>query len=164
MDDKVRESLEVALAEAMRRKEDMERTIAGLRDMLGVSESTVAGSSRSGVATPPAPDADPSSLVFDGEFYSMSVSKATQALLAKFTQQKRPLKTDDIMAALKKGRATVKSESVLYRALWRDPALHNTGKGRWGLKSWYPNAPKRSKTALASEPEGEGEEAQEVPS
>lgn len=161
MDDKVREGLEVALAEAMRRKEEMERTIASLRDMLGVAASVPTQGNGSAGGTPtPAVDADPSSLVFEGEFYSMSATKATRALLAKFEQQKRPLKTDDILRAIKKGGVSTSSSSVLYRSLWRDDALHNVGKGRWGLRSWYPHSPKRSK-APPEGPESEAEEPQE---
>lgn len=156
MDDKVREGLEVALAEAMRRREEMERTITSLREMLGVVPSASAGTpQKSSVA--PAADADPSSLVFEGEFYSMSATKATRALLAKFEQQKRPLKTDEILRAIKKGGVSTSSSSVLYRSLWRDNALHNVGKGRWGLAAWYPHAPKRSKNAPVEEAEAEEE-------
>jgi hypothetical protein len=146
----------------MRRKDEMERTIASLRDMLGAEAPVTAPGNGSPGSRTPAVDADPSSLVFEGEFYSLSATKATRALLSKFDQQKRPLKTDDILRAITKGGVSISSSSVLYRSLWRDDALHNVGKGRWGLRAWYPHAPKRSK-APPDGAEVEAEEPQEQP-
>jgi hypothetical protein len=100
---------------------------------------------------------DPVTGVREGQFYGMSGPKASKALL-RLVGRDRPLKTQEIFDAIRKGGVTqIQNANTLYRSLTRDPELHNVGRGRWGLTEWYPNARRK---AGAAPDDGAGPESQ----
>ena len=121
------------------------------RRLLGVSEDAAAQSPAKANA-PAGSRRDPMAEVSEGEFYGMSGPKATRALLERMGRS-HPLKTREIFNAVKKGGVNVSSENVLYRSLFRESGqFHNVGRGVWGLRAWYPNAPLRSSKKGNGEP------------
>jgi hypothetical protein len=102
-------------------------------------------------ALPSAPPAgqltnDVLSLVYDQEFFGWTMPKAAAEVLRRWSPEPhhRPLKTGELMEALRKGGLTIKESRVLYRSLYTAPRLKLIKGGRWGLAQWYP--PERNKT------------------
>lgn len=78
----------------------------------------------------------------------MSGPKAARALMEKFGRE-RPLKTEEIFTAIKKGGVQVQSQQGLYRSLFRDPKFTKVGMSLWGLSVWYPAAARKAAKADA---------------
>lgn len=107
------------------------------------------GGGDGGVEAPPLDaHADPVAVVRDGEFFGMSGPKAAKALMEKFGRE-RPLKTEEIFSAIKKGGVQVQSQQGLYRSLFRDPKFTKVGTSLWGLSAWYPAAARKAAKADA---------------
>ncbi|HEU0131363.1 MAG TPA: hypothetical protein VFQ85_10290 [Mycobacteriales bacterium] len=81
-------------------------------------------------------------LVYENEFYGKSMPKAAEMVLLRWSPpgHTRPLKTTQLVAALRKGGLAVADAKSLYRALYGASKFHPVGGGLWGLRSWYPDS------------------------
>jgi uncharacterized coiled-coil protein SlyX len=165
------EALEAELAEAQRERERLDVVITYLSERLGTVPPPTTPDSPA-QKPPGSPTAHPMSVVSEGEFFGMSAPKAAIVLMDRIGRS-RPLKTDEIFTAVKRGGVSIGNSGSLYRSLFRDPRFHKVGRGLWGLSKWYGNAAtaKGAKGQPAepdvSEPEPEGPnepETQEPPS
>jgi DNA-directed RNA polymerase delta subunit len=50
---------------------------------------------------------------------------------------KRPLKTEAIYRAIRKGGVDIKDAGILYRSINRSTQFQKVGRGLWGLAEWY---------------------------
>jgi hypothetical protein len=94
----------------------------------------------SGALSSAALHGDPAAAVREGQYFGLSAPKAAKALLERFGRE-RPMKTDEIFAAITKGGVKIGSAATLYRSLSRDKTFFRVGRrraGRWGLAEWYP--------------------------
>src|SRR5438270_12475647 len=105
MDPTLREALQRELEEATKNRADLDAVIRYLRGRLGLTEETEAVSE--GRQPIPA-GADPAAFVSPNQFFNQSAPRAAKALLERIGRE-RPLKTDEIFAALKKGGVKVSS-------------------------------------------------------
>lgn len=137
-------ALQGALDVAVRDRSELDQLIGYLSRRLGVS---VPAAEATASASPPtthiAPNADPSALVADGEFFGQSATKATKALMAKLGHT-RPLKTNEIFDAIMKGGVRIANAEVLYKSLARSDDFLRVAKGTWGLAEWYPERIRRT--------------------
>jgi hypothetical protein len=158
MDEEQRKQvLKAELDDAVRQRDDLDTYIAVLAKRLGVEVPgrSAGGEAENGQSATIA--GDPVAGVREGQFYGMSGPKASKALL-RLVGRDRPLKTQEIFDAIRKGGVTqIQNANTLYRSLTRDPELHNVGRGRWGLTEWYPNARRK---AGAAPDDGAGPESQ----
>lgn len=97
---------------------------------------------------------DPLELVYPNEFVGMSLSKAAEEVLKRFSPppQRRPLKTPVLTDAIRKGGLEVKSPSNLYRSLHKHSRFHSLKSGLWGLAEWYPDAVRQQTKVPAPTP------------
>ena len=140
MDDVKRDALQAALDEAEEEHEQLESVIKYLRGKLGIEGDKSPEVIKMPPGTLPPVVGNAASAVGESEFYGLSAPKAAREVLNRVGRA-RPLKTDEIFEAIKKGGVQISSSEVLYRSLFRDRIFHRVGRGRWGLRAWYPNAP-----------------------
>lgn len=153
MDDKQREALEAFLGQLEEEAKNLAVTIDTLREKLGRKAPTGKIVSDGLPRLTASANTDPGSLVTEGEFFGYSGTKATKLLLERIGRA-RPLRTEEIYAAITKGGVKIGGQGTLYKVLHRDAdTFHNLGRGRWGLKVWYP----ASKTRASSPDEGRDE-------
>lgn len=140
MDESERQSLLATLAVARRDRKELDQLIGYLARRLGVTDDgfeSEFGDSGGGAAPTP-PNVIPSTLVADGEFFGMSATKASKALLEKLGRT-RPLKTREIFDAITKGGVRLANAETLYKSLQRSKEFELVQKGTWGLSVWYGN-------------------------
>jgi hypothetical protein len=142
MDEVRRQALLDELTDARAERDRLTAYIEALSVRLGVGstpEPPVNEVAADGVA--PTTN-DPSTLVYPGEFVGMSLPKASEEVLRRFSPKphRRPLRTAVLAAALRKGGLDVESPRVLYRSLFGHSRFHKLaeGRGMWGLTEWYP--------------------------
>lgn len=144
MDEAVRTALEDELKEALRQREKLDVVISYLNERLGgqalPSSNEASPPEGSGIVNL---SAEPAASVREGEFFGMSSPEATRRLLEKFGRT-RPMKTDEIFAAITKGGVRIQNAGTLYRSLTRDRDFLRVGRGVWGLSEWYPASARRS--------------------
>ncbi len=133
-----RQAFLTALEAAVRERSELDALIEALARRAGVPVPEGSTSSSSGHSAPAAPDADPASLVADGEFFGQSATKAARAVLERLGRT-RPLKTPEIYEAITKGGVKIKDMEVLYKSLQRSQVFLRVAKGTWGLSEWYPD-------------------------
>lgn len=155
MDESTREALKRELEEAVRQKARLDVVIQYLQGRMGITAESESEGDREKPQQVSAAT-DPVAAVTASEFYGMSAPKATRELLNRMGRT-RPLKTDAIFIALKKGGVDISSKEVLYRSLFRDESFHKVGRSIWGLAAWYPNAVRRSKREATADEEVEGD-------
>lgn len=164
MDEQRRQMFLAELEDAIRERDELDTFIAVLAKRLGIeipqraNDSAVADKSPTGHAT-----GDPVAAVTEGQFFGKSGPKASKELLEMFGPS-RPLKTDEIFQAVKKGGVQIGSAGTLYRSLTRDGAFLRVGRGRWGLAEWYPEAAKRKAGAPTEDGPQDREESPEAQS
>ena len=156
MDDTTRETLKRELEEAVRQKARLDVVIQYLQARMGITGEADPESQEKQQQQAIGAGVDPVAAVTASEFYGMSAPKATRELLGRMGRT-RPLKTDVIFKAIKKGGVEISSKEVLYRSLTRDDSFHKVGRSIWGLAAWYPNAVRRSKRDAIIDDEAEGE-------
>ncbi len=143
------QAFRTALEAAVRERDELNVLITHLARRAGVAVPTE-GPMSAGRVSAPAPDADPSALVADGEFFGQSATKATKALLAKLGRT-RPLKTAEIFTAIMKGGVKIANTETLYKSLARSDEFLRVAKGTWGLAEWYPERVRKNARADQSE-------------
>jgi len=136
------------LADLRKKREEIDRAIAGIEIVLGLAPSSASAS----VATTHGHSA--SGDLGEDAFFGMSIAEAAK----KYLQfKKKPQTTQVIAAALKAHGLQNASESfsntvgsVINRNAdpSNNPTFVRVGRATWGLKSWYPNhKPKPAKPA-----------------
>lgn len=149
MDEQQRSALTSLLDEKVKERDELNSFIAVTSKMLGIPEpSGGQPAGEQGTQTLPlgALNGEPSAAVVEGEYFSFSAPKAARALLEKFGRS-RPMKTEEIYAAITKGGVKIGSSGGLYRSLTRDKTFLRVGRGRWGLAEWYPESARRAAQA-----------------
>jgi hypothetical protein len=147
MDEARRIALTAELEDAKRERDILDGYIEGLMIRLGVQVED-GGQPDPGLAAPGVNGQlsnDVLSLVWDQEFHGWTMPKAAVEVLRRWSPEPhhRPLKTGELLDALRKGGLIIKDSRVLYRSLYTTPRLKNIKGGRWGLAAWYP--PDRNK-------------------
>ncbi len=141
MDDTRRAALKAELEAALDQRAELDVVIKYLRDRLGLPDD--ADTARVEVPAESAPQGlEPEAAVTPGEFFGMSGPAAARMLLERFGRT-RPLKTEQIFSAIKKGGVKIQSSQGLYRSLFRDPRFTRVSKSTWGLAEWYPDPPRK---------------------
>lgn len=129
------------LAEAVKKRDELNTFIKVLQEMLGLSEAIPSQQTSSSTHTPetgPSGDIiDPASVVYPGLFFGKSQTQATKILLERV---KRPLKVKAIVECLDKGGLKVGGKSPvvnLWGVLNRSKDFVNVPKAGCGLSDWY---------------------------
>lgn len=142
MDEGRKQVLLAELEDAKAERADLDAFIQVLSARLGIETS---GDDHVPVTTPAGPgqlpvSADPLDLVYANEFVGFSFPKAAETVLSRWSPapHQRPLKTTQLVAALRKGGLDVKDSRQVYRALWNATRFHNLKGGAWGFAAWYP--------------------------
>lgn len=152
MDESTKTALEKELAGAVRQREQLDAVISYLSGRLGVDVASGGRADQQDQSSSPSVDhqAEPAASVREGEFFGMSSPDASRRLLEKFGRT-RPMKTDEIFAAITKGGVKIQNSPTLYRSLTRDPSFLRVGRGVWGLADWYPASARKSAQANADD-------------
>lgn len=158
MDEATRAGLQIALKEAIRQREQAETTITFLSERLGGIPQLV-GSEEGDANGQDARQVGPLD-IREGQFFGQSSTKAVYAVLERAGQD-RPLKTAELLDYIRRGGVKLGGrtpEQSLYRSLARDARFFNIGRGRWGLRAWYPDSVTRKggKPATADEASSDG--------
>lgn len=146
MDDGTKQTLQAELTEVVRQRDQLDVVIRYMSDRLGVPVPSAGSPSQQAEhhsAGAVDHHADPAASVRDGEFFGMSSPEASRLLLEKFGRT-RPMKTDEIFAAITKGGVKIQNPPTLYRSLTRDATFLRVGRGVWGLAEWYPASARKS--------------------
>ena len=133
------------LADLKAKREAIDKTIAGVEQMLGQAPSGM-------VSTIPVGASED---IKDDSFFGMSIAEATKKLLS---MKKKPLSTQDIADILIRGGMTHSSEKFantvgagLNRLDKNDGGIVNISRGKWGLAEWYPGKRKNKKNDAEEE-------------
>lgn len=141
---------QAVLADLEAKREQLDAAIAGIRVMLGVSESDAAGAGEpaktSGGTKASGVVAANGTVVATDTFFGLSTSQAVRKFLS---MTKRPQAPRAIADALHHGGQVhaVDQKTAytnVYTALKRgkDSDFSQTRNGEWGLAEWYTNKPK----------------------
>jgi hypothetical protein len=127
------------LAEAIRKRDELNTFIKVLQEMSGATAAPDAQSADSEAPDRPSPDVgDPASVVYPGMFFGKTQPQAARLLLDRVH---RPLKTRIIVELLEKGGMTVggkKPAINLWGILDRNREIFIlVPKAGWGLVDWY---------------------------
>jgi len=167
MDEARRQALIAEREDAIRERERLDAVIEYLSIRLGVQVQDAEPDS--GLPTPPMTGQltnDVLALVYDQEFHGWTMPKAAAEVLTRWSPppHHRPLKTGELLDALRKGGLTIKDSRVLYRSLYTAPRFKNIKGGRWGLAAWYPAERNKNggKAAVAEPLEGIEDSGEEV--
>jgi hypothetical protein len=133
-----REGWQAVLDSALEERAELDSVIAYASRQLGIEAPQGPMADEGGNGGSVNLTGEPSASVVEGQFVGMSGPKAAKALLERFGRS-RPMKTDEIYAAVKKGGVNIGSSAALYRSLTRDDAFFKVARGRWGLSEWYPD-------------------------
>lgn len=144
MDEARRTALTAEYEDAKDERTRLDVYIQTLASRLGISEEdqvTEPGDGRS-AGQPGASGLtdDVASLVYANEFHGMSYPKAAEETLRRWSPSpvKRPIKTTQLVEALRKGGIDVKEPRPVYRSLYSSPRFYNLKGGQWGFAEWYP--------------------------
>jgi len=149
--------LEAALNQLLQERVDLDAAIRGLQKRLGrpVSPTPSVANGTSGASAAPQPMGE--AVVYRGEFYGLSVTKAAHKLLARVG---RPLKTPEIHDAFVKAGYPMKAKaprSNIYTALTRGRDFVRVLPDTWALAEWHPEiAAAQQEAAKAKKPKKRG--------
>jgi hypothetical protein len=152
---------QVLMAELEDAKEERERLDAFI-EVLSIRLGVPVGDAQPDNLTAPGPVGqltnDVLSLVYDQEFHGWTMPKAAAEVLRRWSPppHHRPLKTGELVDALRKGGLTISENRILYRSLYTAPRFKLIKGGLWGLREWYPA--ERNKTAHGRQEPLEGAE------
>lgn len=140
--------LEAVLQQLLQERAELDNLITALQKRMGkpVSESKLAISAR-----PVGIGVDPSSVVYRGAFFNLSVTKAAEKLLKTYG---RPLKTPEILRALQEAEyEKAKGEnarSIIYTALFRSRDFVKVLPDTWDLAERHPEAAAKKAEDMAA--------------
>jgi hypothetical protein len=132
------DALEAALKQLLHERAELDVMIAGLQRRLGKPVSAISVASPSATGPTGGPSAD--LVTYPGEFHLHSLPSATEKILRRVG---RPLKTMEILAALKRAEFEIKAKapvSNLYTALVRSPVFIKVRPNTWALSEWHPES------------------------
>ena len=163
MDDARTTVLKAELEDATRQRDRLNVYIEALRERLGLpldddqSQAEQPATPAAGGAGPLTDDVE--SLVYDNEFHGMKMPKAAEEVLRRWSPEpyRRPLKTTQLMHALRKGGLKIAEARVLYRSLYTAPRVERLEGGQWGLASWYAGGHRKPAAAKSNGSENDGE-------
>ena len=138
--------LEMALAQLIQERNDLDVAISALQKRLGRQVNTPAIAA-SGAAAASAPAGEV--VTYHGEFHSLPLTKATEQLLHRVG---RPLKTPQILKALQSASFEIRSKtprSSLYTTLKRSPLFVKVLPDTWDLAERHPQAAERKREETA---------------
>ncbi len=146
MDDARRTVLIEELEAAKKERDDLSAFIETLARRLGLSvgdddenPEDPARNGKQGSSSGPLTD-DAASLVYEHEFHGMTIPKASETLLARWSPppMQRPIKTTQLADALRKGGLSIEEPRTVYRSLYSASRFRKLKGGLWGLATWYP--------------------------
>lgn len=138
------------LADLLEKRANIDRAIAGVEALLGVS--SVAGGDTSGIGGQIAPGTSPNTA---GALLGLSITDAAKKVLAA---QRRPLRNPEMESFFKAGGLVLNSKdwantigAVLTRRSIEVGDIVKIDRGTWGLKEWYPGRSFKNKAEEAEE-------------
>ena len=149
--------IEAALNQLLQERVDLDAAIRALQKRLGlpVTAGATVSSGTSNAGFTPQPMAE--TVVYRGEFYGLSLPKASQKLLKRVG---RPLKTPEILDALVRAKYPFKAKaprSNIYTALARGKDFVRVLPDTWALAEWHPEiAAAKQEAAKAKKPKRRG--------
>ncbi len=129
------------LADAIRRRDELNAFIRVMQDMLGETEATPSTSAPQ-KSQPTGAPSDPLSVVYPGMFFGKTKPQAVEMLLRLVgsRERPRPLKLKTILECLKTSGMEITDKKPLVN-LWgtlnRNKDFVRAGKAGWGLAEWY---------------------------
>jgi hypothetical protein len=140
MDEARRQALIAERADVMRERNRLDAVLEYLDIRLGVQVEDAQPDPGLSTPAPVQLSNDVLSLIYDEEFHGWKMPKAAEEVLNRWSPEPhhRPLKTGELLAALRKGGLVIKESRILYRSLYTAPRFKLIKGGRWGLASWYP--------------------------
>ncbi len=146
------------LADMDAKKAALEAAIAGVRQMLGQSQSSVSSAMSVGGPTPT------SVVIRADEFFQMSIGDTTIKYL---NMVRKPQSTQEIATALESGGMTHTSKNwyqtvsgSLLRRESADGEIMRVKRGMWGLSTWYPGKARKLKKDNGIEDTSEKDKAE----
>lgn len=132
------------LADLERRRDELDRLIAGIRQVMGLAAGSPDGGAPGGGGGALVHRSEPGRELRNDAFFNMKAPEAVRAYLAHV---KRPQSIPEIVEALKAGGFITGAKDLynnLYTAILRmkDSGLVVKVHGKWGLAEWYPARPK----------------------
>jgi hypothetical protein len=139
--------LEAVLQQLLQERAELDNLITALQKRIGrpASESKLTMS-----ANPVGVGVSPTSVVYRGAFFNLSVTKAAEKLLKTFG---RPLKTPEILSAFQEAEYNLKGKharSVIYTALLRSRDFVKVLPDTWDLAERHPEAAAKKAEELAA--------------
>lgn len=164
MDETRRRVLLAELEDAKRELEGLGLFIETLSKRLGIDPDTSPTAEQAGPTDAAASTQEPSTLIYPNEFVGLSLPKAAEAVLMRFSPapNRRPLKTVELTNAIRKGGLQVANSSQLYRSLHKHARFRTVGRGVWGLDEWYPGPRKPSRQEQTVADSNDGADASSV--
>jgi hypothetical protein len=146
------------LADLLEKRANLDRAIAGVEALLGVS--SIVGGNSSGIGDPRAPGVSTNTA---GALLGLSITDAAKKVLGA---QRRPLRNPEIEDFFKSGGLVLNSKdwantigAVLTRRSTEVGDIVKIDRGTWGLKEWYPGRSFKTKGENGDKVEPETQEA-----
>jgi hypothetical protein len=141
------------LADLERRRDELDRLIAGIRHVMGLGGSSPEGAPGGGGGT--VHRGEPARELRSDAFFNMKAPEAVRSYLAIM---KRPQSIPEIVEGLRAGGFITGAKDLynnLYTAILRMKASGTVVKvhGKWGLAEWYPVRSKAKAKAEGAEKE-----------
>ena len=135
---------QAVLADLEKKRDDLDRAIAGIRLLIGLPQSSSPGPVSEPLigpsVGPPAPRSSGETRIPSDAFFGMSIPAAAHKFLS---MRKRPATSPEIAEALEAGGYPHQSSNLsntINTALTRNPDMFaKVKRGTWGLRSWYSN-------------------------
>lgn len=135
---------QAVLADLKKKREDLDRAIVGVEQLLGLPPSSNGDASIAPAATLSGPSPINDAQIREDAFFGMNIVSASQKYLE---MRKKPATPVEIATALIAGGLPTRSDrlhntvnSVLNRnAHSSSPIFAKVKRGTWGLRVWYPN-------------------------
>lgn len=142
---------EAVLEDLRAKRDELNTAIAAIERLVrgGASPKDSATNGEGASGSPPADGVEEVAVPIESKqlredtFFGLSATAAAKRYLGMV---KRPVLTQELVEALKKGGYLTNAAnfySNLYTTLKRSPDFTNLGKGKWGLSEWYPNRPRK---------------------
>ncbi len=130
--------IETALKQLLQERADLDAAIAALQKRLGRPVTATVALPLGASGGPGQPVGE--TVVYRGEFFNLSVTKAAEKLLRRVG---RPLKTPEILDAFERAGYEMKAKAPranIYTALARSKNFVKVLPDTWALAEWHPEA------------------------
>jgi hypothetical protein len=149
--------IETALDQLLQERADLDIAISALQKRLG---RPITGSTSTGISASSASQLAGEIVVYRGEFFNMSLTRAAEKLLKRVGQA---LKTPQIMDALLRAGYELKGKTPrasVYTSLARSKGFVKVLPDTWALAEWHPEAAafkeEAAKSKKPKKPRGKG--------